>query len=317
MIKKYMQWSSEIHNQIEDELRLICLPGAKIIDIVKYIELRIDQLTKKYLDDNSIDYSLPHGKAFPVGINLNYVAAHWSPLTDNDQTIISKSDVVTIDYGIHFDGYILDAAFSFAYDEKHRQLLECGLVACQETAKLAKVGEQIYTLSSNIIKTVKKYNYSLIYDLCGHQIGQYKIHNGFVVPNCDINLNKKISVGDLFTIEPFISTSDGNIEYTNDISHYMFNYHKLDYNKMYKNKQIPDFLVMYNTLAFNRRHIIESNYKILDDLVNKKIYQAYPPIVEKDKTSYVCQFETTLYVESDINIINYKQHSDVSKYLLC
>ena len=302
-IKNYMQSSSEIHDKIEDELRTICLPGIKVINVVKYIEERIDQLSKEYVEKNNL-LNISYGKAFPVGINLNNVAAHWSPLSDNDQTMIGSNDVVTIDYGIHFDGYILDAAFTFAYDIKHKNLLECGLSACQDTAKMVKAGVQIYSLSRNIMKIAKKYNYSLITDLCGHQIAQYKIHNGFVVPNCDLNLKKSLSVGSIFTIEPFISTGSGKISYTDDISHYMFNYHNFDYETMCKKNLIPDFLQSYKTLAFNRRHISESDYNNLDNLVNSGFYQPYPPIVEQDKTAYVTQFETTLYIESVSSVIN-------------
>lgn len=325
-VKDYMQWASEIHDLIEDELRVICRPSAKVIEIVQHIENRIDDLTDEYVISKNLPNNINRGKAFPVGININDVAAHWSPLNESDTDIktnyiIQQTDVVTIDYGIHFNGYILDAAFSFAYDEKHKNLLQCGLEACQSTANLVKNGQQIYTLSKNIMKVAKKYNFSLIKDLCGHQITQYKIHNGIVVPNCDMNLKKSLSVGTIFTIEPFVSTGQGNIAYTNDISHYMFNYHAFDYDKLLRLKQIPDFLQQYTTLAFNRRHILESengevNLAILDDLVKQKIYQAYPPILETNSNAYVCQFETTLYIESANSIINYKKHKSIDNYLL-
>ena len=316
-IKDYMQWSSEIHNIIEDELRIICQPGAKVIDIVLHIENRIDELTTQYVLDNGLNDDFSRGKAFPVGININNIAAHWSPLTESDcNRIIEQLDVVTIDYGIHFNGYILDAAFSFAYDEKHRNLLECGLRACQDTASIVKSGISIYTLSKNIMKIAKQYKFGLIRDLCGHQIGQYKIHDGFVIPNCDMNLKKTVTTGSLFTIEPFISNKKGTIKYTTDISHYMFNYHAFNYDKLVGLGKIPYFLIKYGTLAFNRRHIDSSFYPILDKLVTEQIYQAYPPIIETDTNAYVCQFETTLYVESDTNVINYKQHNDINSYLL-
>lgn len=325
-IKDYMQWSSEIHDLIEDELRLICRPGAKIIDIVLHIENRIDDLTDEYVISKALPENINRGKAFPVGININNIAAHWSPLNEsntdvNTNYIIQQTDVVTIDYGIHFDGYILDAAFSLAYDEMHRNLLQCGLESCQTTANLVKAGLPIYTLSKNIIKVAKKYNYSLIRDLCGHQITQYKIHNGIVIPNCDMNLKKSLSVGTIFTIEPFISTGQGNIKYTTDASHYMFNYHAFNYNKLLELGQIPEFLQLYKTLAFNSRHILESengeiNLQILNDLVKQQMYQAYPPILETNSNAYVCQFETTLYIESTNNVINYKKHKSIDHYLL-
>ena len=104
--------------------------------------------------------------------------------------------------------------------------------------------------------------------------------------------------------------------YTSDISHYMFNYHSFDYDKLLKLNKIPDFLKQYNTLAFNRRHIENHNYLELDNLIKQNIYQGYPPILESDVNAYVCQFETTLYVESPNNVINYKIHKNIDHYLL-
>ena len=321
--KNYMEWSSQIHNKIEDELRIHCRPGSKVIDIVLYIENRINDLTDEYVEKYNLLNNFSRGKAFPVGININNTAAHWSPLIESESKtnikanyIIQQLDVVTIDYGIHFDGYILDAAFTFAYDKIHRELLQCGLESCQATAKLVKANLPIYTLSKNIIKIAKKYNFDTIKDLCGHQITQNKIHDGFVIPNCDLNLKKTIPIGSVFTIEPFITTKKSNIMYTSDISHYMFNYHSFDYNKLLKLNKIPDFLKQYKTLAFNRRHIDQYNCVELDNLVKQGIYQAYPPILESDDSTYVCQFETTLYVESSNNVINYKIHKNIDCYLL-
>jgi methionyl aminopeptidase len=319
--KDYMKWSLEIHDKVEDELRLICIPGSKVIEIVLYIENRIDELTDEYVEKYNLGYDFFRGKAFPVGININNIAAHWSPLTESEldlssNYIVQQLDVVTIDYGIHFDGYILDAAFTFAYDERHRELLQCGLDACQLSAQMVKAGLPIYSLSKNIVKIANKYGFDTIKDLCGHQITQNKIHNGFVIPNCDLNLKKNISVGSIFTIEPFITTKKSNIKYTTDISHYMFNYHSFDYNKLLKLNKIPDFLKEYKTLAFNKRHIEYHNHSELDELVKKNIYQAYPPILESDNSTYVCQFETTLYVESESNVINYKKHKNIDHYLL-
>jgi methionyl aminopeptidase len=329
-IKDYMQWSSEIHDLIEEELREICRPGISLINIVMHIENRIDELTSSYAIVKKLAHDLPKGKAFPVGINVNNVAAHWSPLIESDTDtetnvktngganyIIQITDVVTIDYGIHFDGYILDAAFTFAYDEMHRKLLECGLEACKSTVNLIKPNQQIYILSKNIVKVAKKYNYTLIKDLCGHQITQYKIHNGIIIPNCNMNLKKSLRSEMIFTIEPFISTSNGNIKYGDDITHYMFNYHVFDYDKLLFQGKIPDFLVEYKTLAFNRRHILDlTKLPILDDLVKQQIYLPYAPIIEIDTNAYVCQFETTVYIDSSHNVISYKNHKDIDDYLL-
>ena len=317
-IEDYMTWSSIIHDKIEDEMRIICQPKTKLLDVVLHIETLINDLTKKTVNDYNLDESIQYGSAFPVGINLNNIAAHYSPKNTSDQ-IIAKSDVVTLDYGIHFDGYILDAAYTFAYDRKHLKLLECGLNACQDTASKAKANLPIYTLSSNIINIIKKNGFNSISDLCGHQIKQYKIHSGFAVPNINYDTKIRLRIGDVFTIEPFVTTGNGvskEIKETKQISHYMFNYQSNDYDRLNKLNMIPNFLKPYYTLAFNSREFDKTEQKQLDKLLKKNIYNSYPPILDQNENTYVCQFETTLYIKSSDEVINYKKHQSLDKYLL-
>lgn len=316
----YLQTAANIHDQIEEELHKICIPGAKLIDIVIFIENRINELTSNAIKTNNwSEICNSYGLAFPVGINLNNIAAHYSPVTDNDTQIITDSDIVTLDYGIHFDGYILDAAFTFAYDDKYKLLLECGIKATQTTANMAKAGMSIYTMTKNILNVIKKSGFTSIGELCGHQIKQYKIHSGFVVPNLDLNTKRKLLVGDVFTIEPFISTHTGKSKLDLDkqkLSHVMFNYREHNYEKLLSENKIPLLLEEYSTLAFNLRHIdIETKHE-LDNLINQNIYQSYPPILEINPLAYVCQFETTLYVKSETEVINFKKHKSVDHYII-
>lgn len=318
-IHLYLQVAANIHDEIEDNLRIICLPGTKLIDIVKYIENQINILTKCALETNNFSPNIEYGSAFPVGINLNNIAAHWSPLSDDDNTYITESDVVTLDYGIHFDGYIIDAAITFAYDLTYKNLLECGIKATQSTAELvcqhllANGQVQIYDLSKNIINIIKTYGFESIIDLCGHQITRYKIHDGIIVPNIDLNLRLNIVPGQIFTIEPFVSTGTGkSIQRPNELSHVMFNYAKYSFDE----NNVPDFLKQYKTLAFNIRNFTSEQKTILSELMTKQLYLPYAPIVEADDTAIVCQYETTIFVKSPTEIINYKKHKPVDYYIL-
>jgi methionyl aminopeptidase len=197
---------------------------------------------------------------------------------------------------------------------------------------MVRTGLPIYSLSKNIVKTVKEYGFNTIIDLCGHQIDQYKIHSGFVVPNILFDLKKNLNNNNLFTIEPFVTTGNGNSIKTHEITHYMFDYHNLNYQNMLKNNLIPNYLKQYQTLAFNSRHFTN-----IDDLnhftelnqtktnsqtkskSNSKIsnlYVPYPPIIDPNPDANVCQFETTIYIDDIGNVINYKQHQQLDKYLL-
>jgi len=314
-VDNYLTWGSEIHDLIENDLRTVCLPNTKIIDVVKFIEMKINDYCVQYLKDHNINIEC--GSAFPVGININNVAAHWTPL-ENDMTRIMHDDVVKLDYGIHFDGYILDSAFTFAYNKKYINLIECNINACQKAAIMAKYNVPIFDISTCISDEIQKYGFNTIKDICGHQIKPYKIHAGFPIPNFKLDLKIKFNKGDIFAIEPFVTNGNGiTFKNMNDVSHYMFNYLKYDFNKISKKKILTETIKKYKTLAFNYRHIVDTeSINLLKILTSKNIYEKYPPITE-NMQSQISQFETTVYIKSETETINYKKHQSVEKYILC
>ena len=45
--------------------------------------------------------------AFPVGIGVDDVTAHYSP-QDEDRSVFKDSDLIKVDFGVHVDGYVTD-----------------------------------------------------------------------------------------------------------------------------------------------------------------------------------------------------------------
>ena len=64
--------AADIHKKVRKELQDFIKPGIKLIDICKLIENKI----RLNSDDNQVN----NGIAFPVGVSLNNVAAHWTPI---------------------------------------------------------------------------------------------------------------------------------------------------------------------------------------------------------------------------------------------
>ena len=60
---------------------------------------------------------LKRGQAFPTGCSLNNVAAHYTP-NYGDETVLGQNDVCKIDFGVHVNGYLIDSAFTVAFEEK-------------------------------------------------------------------------------------------------------------------------------------------------------------------------------------------------------
>jgi hypothetical protein len=90
-------------------------PGMLMIDIVEELEKRSRLLTEAQ--------GFKQGIAFPTGCSLNHCAAHWTP-NPGDTTVLQKEDVVKIDFGIHFNGRIIDSAFTMCFEDQYKPLLE-------------------------------------------------------------------------------------------------------------------------------------------------------------------------------------------------
>ena len=64
------------------------------------------------------------GQAFPTGCSLNYCAAHYTP-NNGDNTVLDFNDVMKIDFGTQVDGWIIDCAWTVAFNSMFDPLLEC------------------------------------------------------------------------------------------------------------------------------------------------------------------------------------------------
>lgn len=303
----------DIHDKIEDKILSTIKPGYSVFELCLFIENQIA------LETNSISSTSNKGIAFPVGININNCAAHYSPIASSSSDVFLIDDVVKIDYGIHIDGHILDAAFTVSFSNKHRDLLETSMKACMAAAKSFRHNMRLIEVTKNIVESVPE-KYGIIRDLCGHQIKQYTIHGGKVVPNVIIPYEHKALAGEIYTVEPFISTTKVPITYEDitpsNISHYMYNYFSKKFDVIANPvlNMLP-VLKSYNTLAFNNRWLPQEEQSYLERLVGKKMYNSYPPIYEKAKHSKIAQFETTLLVTNNEPIL-FKEYTNVDKYII-
>ncbi len=305
----------KIHDKIEDTILNTIKPGLNVYDFCLFIENQIS------IETSNISYSSSsnsRGIAFPIGINRNNCAAHYSPTATSSSDVFLLDDVVKIDYGIHIDGYILDAAFTVAFKDEYKALLEASMNACMAGAKSFCHNKKLIDVTKSIVETIPK-EYGVIRDLCGHQIKQYTIHGGKVVPNVIIPYEMRALSGEIYTVEPFVSTTKDPITYedttNSSTSHYMYNYFtkQFDINNPVLN-MLP-ILKSYKTLAFNNRWLPEKERSYLERLVDKKLYNSYPPIYEKNKDAKIAQFETTLMVTKKEPIL-FKEFLNVNKYII-
>ena len=293
--------AAEAHRIVRQWARSWIKPGMKMIDIADTIETSL----RKTIDAEGTKRSI----AFPTGLSLNNCAAHYTP-NAGDTRVLQETDVLKVDIGLQVNGWIIDSAFTMAFDPIYDPLLQtvreatnAGVKAAGIDVRLCEVGEAIEEVMTSGELTIGKHTHPIvpIRNLMGHSLGLYTIHAGKSVPCIKGSGDQtKMEEGDLFAIETFGSTGHGLVHDDVEVSHFM-KAPTLPPGGIRggpKAKELYNFLNKnYNTLAFARRWLDQagiSRYAIaLKNLTDCGAVNPYPPLVDADG-SFTAQFEHTL-----------------------
>jgi len=290
--------SGIIHKIIQSKLKNNFNSFNTSLDIVEFIENEINILTK--YDKNN---PLKTGIAFPVGISINDTAAHFTPNKHNNH-LIAQNDIIKIDYGVHINGCITDGAISWCPSGKYNELIEIsknateiGIEHSGPDAILGEIGGYIqeYIESKEIIIDNDVYPLKSIYDLSGHNIAPYIIHVDKAVPNIKLPYYERMLEDEVFAIETFPTTGNGEIYECKECNHFMIE----SKNKLSKNvsDQIQTIINTRDTLAFCPRWF---DFPIPDSSIITKY-----PILKTVDGGIVAQYEKTIYIKNNgIEVLN-------------
>jgi len=265
--------------------RQLIKPSMALLDIAEKIEAKIEELGGKL--------------AFPVNLAINEIAAHSTPSSD-DET--EASGLLKVDIGVHVNGAIADTAFSLDLSEKgeYKKLIEASEKALDNATGKIKKGITLSEIGSVIQDTITKYGFSPIRNLSGHQLGEYLVHAGLTIPNCENNTLSKIEEG-AYAIEPFATTGAG-IVYDGGKS----GIYRLEKEAGVRDagaRKIYQFVLEeYKTLPFCERWLTKkfgSRTRIALIFLEKAgILHQYAQLIEKSHAP-VSQAEHTIIIEKD------------------
>uniref|UniRef100_A0A0N4ZAK6 Peptidase_M24 domain-containing protein n=1 Tax=Parastrongyloides trichosuri TaxID=131310 RepID=A0A0N4ZAK6_PARTI len=168
------------------------------------------------------------GVAMPTCISVNNCACHFSPLESDPDVILKEGDVVKIDLGVHFDGYIATAAHTVVIGASEANKVT-GKVAnaliaankCLEAAmRMVKpTGEyDSVAINDTMMKIAKYYDVSLVENMVSHQLQQDEIHGskGIVQNPSEEQKQHVAKFGfepyDVFALDILISTGTGKLK---------------------------------------------------------------------------------------------------------
>ncbi len=312
---KKLENASVIHNNIKSILTKDFLTNNSIFEIASFIENEIS---------NNLNNEINDGIAFPTGINIDNVVAHYTPLNETN-TFIQNNNIAKIDYGVHIDGYIIDSAFSVNYDEKYKSICEASEEAVLNVIKNIGVDARFKELSSIIEETVNSYEYEedgvlkpvkIIDNVYGHNIKQYQIHGGkFLYPTVHEDDDQKVDDDEIMAIEVFTSNGSGSTKLDTNVKNYSHYKLKNDYEKrnipLFPNKKLNNIGGIiknkFSILPFCPRYFNDMKVSIFDlqKIFNYNVIDSYPPLMECDPKSKSAQFEHTIVVrESGVKDFN-------------
>lgn len=280
--------AGKILKEVKNESKDFIETKSKLSEIANFIE---DSITKKGAKP-----------AFPINLSLNETAAHYTPSEDDKKTI-EKNDILTVDIGVHVDGYIADSAFTLDFGNNSK-LLEAPKKAVEEAIKKIKkkgAGTKITEISSTIEYEIKKRGYKPVANLTGHGLQRYKTHSEPSIPNVKSPNSGKLKKNQVVAIEPFATNGSGRVkEGGNPQIFSLKKMKRLKIRDRNARKIIKKVKEKYKTLPFAKRWLTEFNRIdfTLKNLKQKNLIKSYSPLKDREN-GLVSQFEDTVIVDED------------------
>ena len=167
----------------------------------------IDRLLRKYIEEQgAVPTFLGYG-GFPNSacISVNNVVIHGIP---HKNTILKQGDIVSIDVGATFEGFVGDNAWTFPcgdVSQEAQSLMDATRESLFEGIRAAKAGNRIGDVSSAVQRYVEARGYSVVRDFVGHGVGA-KMHEDPSVPNFGTpGRGVRLLPGMTIAIEPMIN----------------------------------------------------------------------------------------------------------------
>jgi len=288
VFQKYRH-AGKIVAEVRERARKIARENMPIIDLCEKVE---DLIREKGCQP-----------AFPCNVSVNEIAAHFTAPPQDERTIPENS-VVKIDIGAHVDGYIADTAVTVCFNPEYENLMETADRALEKAVEILRPGLSISQFGSIIQGMIKSHGCKPVSNLTGHGIGRYLVHTGKSLPNVPHLSLAKISVGEVYGVEPFVTVPDaaGKVKSGSETS--IFRFLKRKSLKDSGAKRLLDYIKEnFHTLPFTERWlqgiVPNDRYRAaFSELLSSKSLMAYPVFIEESGKP-VAQAEHTVMIVKD------------------
>jgi methionyl aminopeptidase len=205
-----MKGPSRIVAEILLELREHCREGATTADLDRIAE---DLTLKKKAKPAFKGY-----RGFPasVCISVNDEVVHGIP---SPKRVLKDGDVVGLDFGVVYDGYYGDSAYTVSIGSvppEVEQLIRVTEQCLFKAIEQAVPGNYISDISAAVQSLADANNFGIVREFCGHGIGRSLHEDPPVLNYVQNGKGAKIKPGLVLAIEPMINLGSDKVRLLED-----------------------------------------------------------------------------------------------------
>ena len=203
----------EVSNRIVAEI----LAGVKEL-VQPGIETReLDELAEELCRRHQVEPAFKGYRGYPgcICVSVNEEIVHGIP----GPRKIKAGDLVSLDFGVKYQGYYGDAAITVAVgevDPRARELMETTEKALYAGISQAKVGNRLTDISHAVQEIVEVAKFGVIREFVGHGIGR-SLHEDPQIPNFGLpGRGPLLQAGMTLAIEPMTSMGAWQVKILKD-----------------------------------------------------------------------------------------------------
>ena len=245
--------------------------------------------------------------AFPTGIGVNQVTAHYAP-QEGDGSTVGEGDVAKVDFGVHVDGYVTDTAVTITFNPERELMLVAARAALDAAVEVVRRDPRTGEIGRAIHREASRLGFRTIENLTGHTVDRYVVHAGKSIPNLYIPGLPTLKTGDVFAVEPFVTlgTAAGYVVDASSVTIYSLVARKKTGDadadrfaeQVWNERRTLPFTPNWYAKEWGAARL----EKAVKRLVAKRIAHAYPTLVEASG-SPVAQFEHTMALEDGALVV--------------
>lgn len=184
-------------------------------DVGGFSKLEIEEFIKQEIMNANMypAFMAVPGYKYASCISVNREVVHGVP----DETVINEGDLISIDFGISNDGWIVDACESFCIGYDGHPIIHKAHEVLRAAVSVVRAGNRIRDIVRAVEKVECPYKFQTGY--YGHRIKRHQLHASPKIPVIDVpdldyrDKKYKFQVGDVLAIEPMLVDAENVSNY--------------------------------------------------------------------------------------------------------